>query len=42
VNYYADADDWHPFTWFFSKEHRRLVKSEQERIKLYRAKGDLL
>ena len=42
VNYYADADEWKPFTWFLSKEHRRLVKSEQERIKLYRAKGDLL
>ena len=42
VNHYADADEWNPFTWFLSKEHRRLVKSEQERIKLYRTKGDLL
>jgi uncharacterized SAM-binding protein YcdF (DUF218 family) len=42
VNYYADADDWHPVTWFLSKEHRKLVKSEQERIITYRAKGDLL
>ncbi len=42
VNYYADADDWNPALWFLSKEHRRLVKSEQERIKIYRAKGDLL
>jgi len=42
VNYYADADEWNPFTWFLSKEHRHLVKSEQERIKVYRAKGDLL
>ena len=42
VNYYADADDWHPFTWFLSKAHRKLVRSEQERIKTYRAKGDLL
>jgi uncharacterized SAM-binding protein YcdF (DUF218 family) len=42
LNYYADADEWHPLTWFLSKEHRHLVKSEQERIKLYRAKGDLL
>lgn len=42
VNYYADADDWNPALWFLSKEHRKLVKSEQERIKVYRAKGDLL
>jgi uncharacterized SAM-binding protein YcdF (DUF218 family) len=42
LNYYADADEWNPLTWFLSKEHRHLVKSEQERIKLYRAKGDLL
>jgi hypothetical protein len=40
INYYAD--DWNPAFWFLSKEHRRLVKSEQERIKVYRAKGDLL
>ena len=42
VNYYADADDWNPATWFLSKEHRTLVKSETERIKVYRKKGDLL
>jgi uncharacterized SAM-binding protein YcdF (DUF218 family) len=42
LNHYADADDWHPLTWFLSPEHRKLVKSEQERIKTYRAKGDLL
>jgi len=42
INHYADADDWNPFTWFLSKEHQKLVKSEQERIKIYRAKGDLL
>lgn len=42
INYYADADDWNPVTWFLSKEHRKLVKSEQERIITYRAKGDLL
>jgi uncharacterized SAM-binding protein YcdF (DUF218 family) len=42
INYYAEADEWHPLTWFFSTEHRRLVKSEKERIKLYRAKGDLI
>lgn len=42
VNYYADADDWNPITWFFSEEHRKLVKSEQERIQMYREKGDLL
>ncbi len=42
LNYYADADDWNPAAWFLSKEHRKLVKSEIERIKLYREKGDLL
>lgn len=42
INYYAEADEWHPLTWFFSAEHRKLVASEKERIKLYRAKGDLL
>jgi uncharacterized SAM-binding protein YcdF (DUF218 family) len=42
INYYAEADDWHPLTWFFSTRHRRLVKSEKERIRMYRAKGDLL
>ncbi|HEU0003642.1 MAG TPA: YdcF family protein [Ktedonobacteraceae bacterium] len=41
-NYYAEADEWHPLTWFFSSEHRRLVRSEKERIKVYRAKGDLI
>ena len=42
VNYYAETGKWHPLTWFFSSEHRKLVKSERERIKLYRGKGDLL
>ena len=42
INYYAEADEWHPLTWFFAAEHRRLVKSEKERIKVYRAKGDLM
>jgi hypothetical protein len=42
INYYAEADDWHPLTWFFSSEHRKLVKSEKERIRMYRMKGDLL
>lgn len=42
TNYYADTGEWHPATWFLSKEHRKLVKSEVERIKKYRAKGDLL
>ncbi len=42
LNYYAETGEWHPATWFFSKEHRKLVKSEIERIKLYRQKGDLL
>lgn len=42
LNYYADTGEWHPATRFFSKEHRALVKSETERIKLYWTKGDLL
>jgi uncharacterized SAM-binding protein YcdF (DUF218 family) len=42
MNYYAEADEWHPLTWFFSAEHRKLLKSEKERIRMYRAKGDLL
>ena len=42
TNYYADADDWNPATWFLSEEHRKLVKSETQRIKIYREKGDLL
>jgi uncharacterized SAM-binding protein YcdF (DUF218 family) len=41
INYYADTGEWNPATWFFSAEHRKLVKSEQERIKRYREKGDL-
>lgn len=42
INYYAQTGEWHPLTWFFSAEHRKLVKSERERIKTYREKGDLL
>lgn len=42
LNYYADTGEWHPATWFLSKEHRELVASEMERITLYRAKGDIL
>lgn len=42
LNYYADTGEWHPVTWFLSAEHRKLVQSEEERIKIYRAKGDLL
>lgn len=42
LNYYADTGEWHPATWFFSQEHRHLVKSETERIKIYRDKGDVL
>lgn len=42
TNYYADTGEWHPISWFLSKEHRHLVNSEIERIKLYRAKGDIL
>lgn len=42
INYHAGTGEWHPATWFFSAEYRKLVKSEIERIKLYRQKGDLL
>lgn len=42
MNYHADTGEWHPATWFLSEEHRKLVKSEIERIKLYRKKGELL
>jgi uncharacterized SAM-binding protein YcdF (DUF218 family) len=42
LNYYAETGEWHPATWFLSAEHRRLVKSETERIQHYRNKGDLL
>lgn len=42
LNYYAETGEWHPATWFLSAEHRRLVSSELERIRQYRAKGDLL
>ena len=42
INYYADTGEWHPATWFLSAEHRALVKSEIERIKHYREKGDIL
>lgn len=42
INYYADTGEWQPMTWFFNAEHRQLVKSEIERIKIYREKGDLL
>ncbi|WP_165423774.1 YdcF family protein [Ktedonosporobacter rubrisoli] len=42
INYHADTEEWHPATWFLSAKNRKLVKSERERIKKYRAKGDLL
>jgi uncharacterized SAM-binding protein YcdF (DUF218 family) len=42
TNYYADTGEWYPATWFLSRKHRKLVNSEKERIKLYKAKGDLL
>lgn len=35
------TEEWHPLTWFFSADHRRLVRSEMERITRYREKGDL-
>lgn len=42
LNYYADTDESNAVTWFLSKEHRKLVGSEMERITVYRQKGDLL
>ena len=42
INHYADTGEWHPATWFLSAEHRKLVKSEIERIQKYREKGDIL
>lgn len=42
TNYYADTGEWHPATWFLSKEYRNLIKSEKKRINLYRAKGDIM
>ena len=42
INYYAETGEWHPLTWFLSAEHRRLVRSEIERIEKYRKKGDIL
>jgi uncharacterized SAM-binding protein YcdF (DUF218 family) len=42
INYYAETGEWNPYTWFLSTEHRKLVKSETERIQKYRQKGDLL
>jgi uncharacterized SAM-binding protein YcdF (DUF218 family) len=42
LNYYANTGEWYPATWFLSAEHRKLVRSEEERIEKYRAKGDLL
>lgn len=42
VNYRADTSAWHPLTWFLSSANRRLVRGEAERIRTYRAKGDLL
>ena len=42
LNFYANSGEWHPMTWFLSKENRQLVQSEVDRIKIYREKGDLL
>jgi uncharacterized SAM-binding protein YcdF (DUF218 family) len=42
LNFYADSGEWHPMTWFLSKENRQLVQSEIDRIKTYREKGDIL
>jgi uncharacterized SAM-binding protein YcdF (DUF218 family) len=41
-NHYAETGEWHPATWFLSKEHRQLVRGEVKRIEKYRAKGDLI
>lgn len=42
INYYAETGEWHPLTWFLSAQHRKLVRSERERIEKYREKGDIL
>ncbi len=42
INYYADTGEWSPTTWFLSAEHRKLVKSEKQRIRIYRLKNDIL
>jgi len=42
INHYADTGEWRWATWFLSANHRKLVKSEIERIKKYREKGDIL
>jgi uncharacterized SAM-binding protein YcdF (DUF218 family) len=39
INYYADTGEWHPATWFLYAEHRKLVRSEMERIKKYLSLG---
>ncbi len=41
ITNYADAGGWHSATWFLYKKNRHIVHGEVERIKLYRAKGDL-
>jgi uncharacterized SAM-binding protein YcdF (DUF218 family) len=41
ITNFADTNGWHPATWFLSSKNRRIVHGEVERIKLYRAKGDL-
>jgi uncharacterized SAM-binding protein YcdF (DUF218 family) len=39
LNYCANTGEWHPATWFLSRQHRRLVRSEQDRIRKYRKKA---
>ena len=39
INHYADTGEWHPATWFLYAEHRKLVRSEMERIKKYLSLG---
>ncbi|SDZ37951.1 YdcF family protein [Thermoactinomyces sp. DSM 45892] len=41
INHCAGESEWSSTTWFLSEKNRNLVSSEKQRIKLYRAKGDL-
>jgi uncharacterized SAM-binding protein YcdF (DUF218 family) len=41
ITNFSDTNGWHPATWFLSSKNRHIVQGEIERIKLYRAKGDL-
>jgi uncharacterized SAM-binding protein YcdF (DUF218 family) len=41
ITNFSDTNGWHPATWFLSSKNRHIVQGEIDRIKLYRAKGDL-